>query len=186
MGLKFFEIMSQWATHFREETNRKSVGGATTQATAPDFKASPWERRWPDSWCRSIQWSRGARRCCNGPTSPLGGDTWTPRRPVSGAQLDHCRSGRFSKGAMGQQEEHTWVGQVELLFIQTCPSGRPVHGLVWLTRCLASAPALSRYSTVSMWLFSQASISGVLWSSSHMSKFEPAWHPTTPELGLNY
>lgn len=34
----------------------------------------------------------------------------------------------------------------------------------WLrfTLCVALAPALNRYNTVSMWLFSQASISGVL------------------------
>lgn len=33
-----------------------------------------------------------------------------------------------------------------------------------------------------MWLFSQASISGVLWSSSHMSKFAPAWKVTFSSL----
>jgi len=37
------------------------------------------------------------------------------------------------------------------------------------------APARRIYRTVSRWLFSQASIKGVRWSSSHMSMFAPAW-----------
>ena len=39
---------------------------------------------------------------------------------------------------------------------------------------LLAAPALSRYLTVSRWLFSHAYISGVLWPSSHMSRLAPA------------
>ena len=37
------------------------------------------------------------------------------------------------------------------------------------------APALMRYFTASKWLFSAASISGVLWSSEQVSIFAPAW-----------
>ncbi len=42
---------------------------------------------------------------------------------------------------------------------------------LWLT----AAPALSRYFTVSRWLFSQATISGVLCSSSNVSRLAPAY-----------
>ena len=42
---------------------------------------------------------------------------------------------------------------------------------MWLT----AAPALSRYLTVSRWLFSHASIRGVLCSSSDMSRLAPAY-----------
>ena len=44
----------------------------------------------------------------------------------------------------------------------------------WPTLWLTDAPALSRYFTVSRWLPSQAAISGVLCSSSNMSRLAPA------------
>lgn len=58
---------------------------------ATDYETSTEELHSPDSWCRSIRSSEGARQCCNDRTLPLGGDTWTPQRPVSSARWNDRR-----------------------------------------------------------------------------------------------
>lgn len=57
-----------------------------------------------------------------------------------------------------------------------CPQGRggPASGQRARTLGSTRAPALMRYLTASRWLFSAASISGVLWSSEQLSMLAPA------------
>ena len=62
--------------------------------------------------------------------------------------------------------------EAALLLLISSPtgSGVRVEGTLGSTR----APALMRYFTASKWLFSAASISGVLWSSEQVSMLAPA------------
>lgn len=75
---------------------------------------------------------------------------------------------------------HVKICQNNICLIKSFDSGLFLHlnlrvdPRIGPTLCVALAPARSRYRTTSMWSFSLASIRGVRWSSSHVSKLAPA------------
>lgn len=101
---------TDWAMSFQGGDTHTKTGAASTcrrrynTIDGNEFQISTEELHWPDSWCRSIRSSRGAQRCCNGQTLPLGGDTWTPPRPASSAHFNLVSAQTVSKGVMWQQE----------------------------------------------------------------------------------